>query len=75
MSYTLIQVAKVEGQFEVFFGFTKSNDMPSEYVVTYGCQVSRFPRTPSGMIEAVKEFESCYGHALTCAAPDVFDDE
>lgn len=64
MSYTLIQVAKIPGQYDVQIGFTVD-----EYVVTYGAQVTRFQRSVTGFQGAVKEFEECVAHAWTCATP------
>ena len=64
MSYTLIQTAKIPGQFDVQIGFTVS-----AYVVTYGTQVVRFHRSVEGFQGAVREFEECVAHAWNCAAP------
>lgn len=59
-----IQHAFTQGQHNVSFGIL-DNGM---YAVVYGSQEKTFPRTPTGLAEAVKEFESCHAHALQCAS-------
>lgn len=63
----MIQVAHVPGQYSV--GLSMNGE---KYVTSYGFDCKEFPRTPDGLLQAVKEFESNYAHALTCAAEEVF---